>query len=56
MSDENVNTDIEESARKDKNSEEAAAVVQEMEKLSGVKNPTSYGWPTNKVIYSKKSW
>ena len=33
MSDKNVNTDIEESARKIKNSDEAAVVVQEMEKI-----------------------
>lgn len=33
MSDKNVNTDTEESVRKVKNSDEAAAVVQEMEKI-----------------------
>lgn len=33
MNDENVNKDIEESARKDKNSEVAAEVVKETEKI-----------------------
>ena len=54
MSDENVNKDIEESARKVKNSKEVVEVVEEMEKIIKTINVASYGWLTNKAIHSKK--
>ena len=56
MSDENVNKDIEESARDVKTSGEAAEVIKKMKKKKSIKVinvVVSYGLPTNKVKYLK---
>ena len=51
ISNENVNKDIEESARKVKNSEEVAEVSKIWRKLLKVINVVYYGGPTNKEKY-----
>ena len=53
MSDGNVNKDIEESSRNVKSSDEAAEVVEEMEKIIKSNKLSSYGLPTNKMKYLK---